>query len=107
MYASDAALVAFPRDAADVAAAIRAAARARLLVLTRGAGTSLAGQAVGERGSCSHLAPHGRDRGDRRGRADRGVGPGVVQDDLNRTARRTGSRSGPDTSTSNRRRSAA
>ena len=48
MYASAPLLVAFPRDAADVAAAVRAAARFEVPVVSRGAGTSLAGQTAGQ-----------------------------------------------------------
>ena len=53
LYATDASIyqmepvgVVFPRDAADVQAVVRIAARRGLPVLPRGAGTSLAGQAV-------------------------------------------------------------
>ena len=48
MYAGAPLLVAFPRDAADVAAAVAAAARFEVPVVPRGAGTSLAGQAAGQ-----------------------------------------------------------
>ena len=48
MYASPPLSVAFPRDAADVAAAIRVAAERGVPVVTRGAGTSLAGQTAGQ-----------------------------------------------------------
>ena len=41
MYASPPLSVAFPRDAADVVAAVRAAAERGVPVVTRGAGTSL------------------------------------------------------------------
>ena len=53
LYATDASIyqmepvgVVFPRDAADVQAVVRIAARRGLPVLPRGAGTSLAGQAI-------------------------------------------------------------
>jgi FAD/FMN-containing dehydrogenase/Fe-S oxidoreductase len=102
MYASAPLLVAFPRDAADVAAAIRAAARCGVPVLTRGAGTSLAGQAAGQGivlDTSRHMDAIGEiDVAARRAR----VGPGVVQDDLNRAAAAHGLAFGPDTSTSNR-----
>ena len=42
LYATAPLLVAFPRDASDVATAIRAAARFGVPVVTRGGGTSLA-----------------------------------------------------------------
>src|SRR3954466_11930698 len=47
MYAREPELVAFPRDADDVAAAIALAGRFDVPVVTRGAGTSLTGQAIG------------------------------------------------------------
>ena len=66
MYAREPLLAAFPRDAADVAAAIAVAGRFDVPVVTRGAGTSLAGQTIGgARDRARHLAPHGRDRRDR------------------------------------------
>ena len=85
MYASAPLLVAFPRDAADVAAAVAAAARFDVPVVTRGAGTSLAGQTAGGQGlvldTSRHMDAIGEiDVAARRVR----VGPGVVQEDLNR-----------------------
>ena len=56
-------LVAFPRDAADVAAAIAIAGHFDVPVITRGAGTSLAGQTVGAGGLVRDTSRHGRDRG--------------------------------------------
>ena len=47
MYSIEPLAVVFPRDAADVAAAVDVCARARVPMLPRGAGTSLAGQTVG------------------------------------------------------------
>ena len=110
LFASDASLyshapllVAFPRDAADVAAAVQAAARFEIPVVSRGAGTSLAGQTAGGQGlvldASRHMDAIGEvDLAARRVR----VGPGVVQEDLNRAAARHGLGFGPDTSTSNR-----
>ena len=103
MYARDPLLVAFPRDAADVAAAIAIAGHFDVPVITRGAGTSLAGQTVGAGGlvldTSRHMDAIGEiDTEQRRVR----VGPGVVQEDLNRAAHRLGFGFGPDTSTSNR-----
>ena len=47
MYAIEPLGVVFPRDAAEVAAAVSVAADFGVPVLPRGAGTSLAGQTVG------------------------------------------------------------
>jgi FAD/FMN-containing dehydrogenase/Fe-S oxidoreductase len=103
MYAIEPLLVAFPRDADDVAAAIAVAGRFDVPVVTRGAGTSLSGQAVGGRGVVLDTSRHLNAIGavDREARRVR-VGPGVVQEDLNRAARPLGLGFGPDTSTSNR-----
>ena len=102
LYSSAPLLVAFPRDAADVAAAVEAAARFDVPVVTRGAGTSLAGQTAGQGlvlDTSRHMDAIGEvDVAARRVR----VGPGVVQEDLNRAAARYGLGFGPDTSTSNR-----
>ncbi len=110
LYAADASLyagaplsVAFPRDAADVAAAVQAAARFELPVVTRGGGTSLAGQTAGGGGivldTSRHMdAIHAIDVERRTAR----VGPGVVQDALNAAVKPQGLGFGPDTSTSNR-----
>ncbi|MGZ8648675.1 MAG: FAD-binding and (Fe-S)-binding domain-containing protein [Solirubrobacteraceae bacterium] len=102
MYASTPLVVAFPRDADDVAAAVAIAARFDVPVVPRGAGTSLAGQTAGQ-GLVLDTSRH-MDRiadVDLEGRRVR-VGPGVVQEDLNRAAQRHGLGFGPDTSTSNR-----
>jgi FAD/FMN-containing dehydrogenase len=47
MYSIEPLAVVFPRDAADVAAAVAVCAERRVPMLPRGAGTSLAGQTVG------------------------------------------------------------
>ena len=102
MYAREPLVVAFPRDAGDVAAAIAAAARFELPVVPRGAGTSLAGQTVGQGivlDTSRHMAAI-RDLDPEALRVR--VEPGVVQEDLNRAAQRHGLGFGPDTSTSNR-----
>ena len=102
MYAREPLVVAFPRDADDVAAAIAAAARFELPVVTRGAGTSLAGQTTGQ-GIVLDTSRHMNEIRDLDPEARRvRVGPGVVQEDLNRAAQRHGLGFGPDTSTSNR-----
>ena len=103
MYAREPLLVACPRDAAEVAAAIAVAGRFDVPVVSRGGGTSLAGQTVGGRGivldTSRYMSAIGEiDTEARRVR----VGPGVVQEDLNRAAQKLGFGFGPDTSTSNR-----
>jgi FAD/FMN-containing dehydrogenase/Fe-S oxidoreductase len=103
MYAAEPLVVAFPRDAGDVAAAIAVAGRFDVPVISRGAGTSLSGQTIGARGIVLDTSRHmdaisGLDPVARRVR----VGPGVVQEDLNRAARPHGLGFGPDTSTANR-----
>jgi FAD/FMN-containing dehydrogenase len=50
MYAVEPLLVAFPRSAEDVAAAIAVAAQFDVPVVPRGGGTSLSGQTAGGRG---------------------------------------------------------
>ena len=103
MYAREPLLVAFPRDAADVAAAIAIAGRFDVPVVTRGGGTSLAGQSVGGRGIVLDTSRHMDAIGEIDTEALRvRVGPGVVQEDLNRAAQPFGLGFGPDTSTSNR-----
>ena len=102
MYAREPLVVAFPRDADDVVAAIAAAARFEVPVVTRGAGTSLAGQTVGQ-GIVLDTSRHMHAIRDLDPQALRvRVEPGVVQEDLNRAAQRRGLGFGPDTSTSNR-----
>ena len=103
MYAREPLLVAFPRDAADVAAAIAIAGRFDVPVVTRGGGTSLSGQSVGGRGIVLDTSRHMDAIGEIDTAALRvRVGPGVVQEDLNRAAQPFGLGFGPDTSTSNR-----
>jgi FAD/FMN-containing dehydrogenase/Fe-S oxidoreductase len=102
MYAVEPLAVAFPRDAEDVAAAVRIAGEHGVSVLPRGAGTSLGGQTVG-RSVVLDLSRHM----DQIEELDPDaciarVQPGVVQDDLNRAAGPHGLMFGADTSTSNR-----
>ncbi|HEX6470059.1 MAG TPA: FAD-linked oxidase C-terminal domain-containing protein, partial [Streptosporangiaceae bacterium] len=102
MYAIEPLAVAFPRDADDVSGIVSAAGRLGAPVLPRGAGTSLAGQAVG-RAIVLDFSRHMNrileiDPDARLAR----VQPGVVQDRLNRAAAPHGLMFGPDTSTSNR-----
>ena len=102
MYAIEPLGVVFPRDADEAAAAVATAAGFGVPVLPRGAGTSLAGQAVG-RAVVMDFSRHMNqvlaiDAEARRAR----VQPGVVQEQLNLAAARYGLMFGPDTSTSNR-----
>ncbi len=103
MFAVEPLAVAFPRDADDVAAAVTIAARLGVPVVARGGGTSLAGQAAGGRGLVLDTSRHMNaiDEIDADALRVR-VQPGVVQEDLNRAAKRFGLGFGPDTSTSNR-----
>jgi FAD/FMN-containing dehydrogenase/Fe-S oxidoreductase len=102
MYAIEPIGVVFPRDADDVRAIVSTAAEFGVPVLPRGAGTSLAGQTVGQ-AIVMDLSRHmnkiveiDRERHTAR------VQPGVVQDQLNQAAGRHGLMFGPDTSTKNR-----
>lgn len=100
-YAIEPAAVAFPRSADDVSAAVRICAGRGIPIVARGAGTSLAGQAVGGHGLVLDFSRHMSTIGpieDQRVRVE----PGVVQEDLNRAAKPFGLGFGPDTSTSNR-----
>src|SRR3954453_11870947 len=110
LYAADASIfpaepraVAFPRDADDVAAAVRVARRLGVPIVPRGGGTSLAGQSAGGRGLVLDLSRHMAAIGpvDVAGRRVR-VEPGVVQEQLNAVAARHGLGFGPDPSTPNR-----
>ena len=102
MYSIEPIGVAFPRDADDVAAAVAVAAEHGAPVLSRGGGTSLAGQTVGAAlvldmsRHMNRIVELDPDR--RRARVE----PGVVQDDLNKAAGEHGLMFGADTSTSNR-----
>ncbi len=101
LYALEPLAVAFPRDADDVAAAMGVCARLGVPIVARGGGTSLAGQTAGGRGLVLDTSRHMTAIGAIEGRTAR-VQPGVVQEDLNRAAKRHGLGFGPDTSTSNR-----
>jgi FAD/FMN-containing dehydrogenase/Fe-S oxidoreductase len=102
MYAIEPIGVVFPRDGDDVAAVVATAREFGAPVLPRGAGTSLAGQTVGD-AVVMDLSRHMTaiidiDAGARRAR----VQPGVVQEQLNLAAAEHGLMFGPDTSTANR-----
>ncbi len=102
MYSIEPIAVVFPRDAADVAAAVDVCSRLHVPMLPRGAGTSLAGQTVGHAviiDTSRHLDSIVELDADSRTAR---VQPGVVQNDLNRAARQHGLLFGPDTSTSDR-----
>jgi len=102
MYAIDPIGVVFPRDPDDVCAVVSTAAQYGVPVLPRGAGTSLAGQTVGQ-AIVIDLSKHMHDitalDAERRMAT---VQPGVVQEQLNRRAAADGLIFGPDTSTRNR-----
>jgi FAD/FMN-containing dehydrogenase/Fe-S oxidoreductase len=102
MYSIEPLAVVFPRDAADVAAAVAVCAQRSVPLLPRGAGTSLAGQTVGRAvviDTSRHMDAIVELDAEARTAT---VQPGVVQDDLNRAAAKHGLLFGPDTSTSDR-----
>ena len=103
IYQAQPAGVVFPTDAEDVQAAVRVAARHDVPVLPRGAGSSLAGQAVGL--GCVVLdtsvymdAIKHVDTDTRRAT----VQPGVVQDHLDARLSQFGLKFAPDPASSNR-----
>jgi FAD/FMN-containing dehydrogenase/Fe-S oxidoreductase len=109
LYATDASLyqivplaVAFPKNAAQAGSIIQAAAQAGVSVIPRGAGTGLAGGAIGD-GLVIDFARHNRriSNFDPERRAIR-VGAGVVLDQLNDFLRPQGFCFGPDVATSSR-----
>ncbi len=109
LYATDASLyqieplaVAFPRNALQAAALIRAAAEAGLDIIPRGAGTGLAGGAIGA-GLVVDFSRHNRQITalDLERRAVR-VGAGVILDQLNAFLKPHGFCFGPDVATSSR-----
>jgi len=102
MYSIEPIGVVFPRDAADVAAVVTTAREFGVPVLPRGAGTSLAGQTVGQ-AIVMDLSRHMSRiiEIDAERRVAR-VQPGVVQEQLNLAAAPHGLVFGPDTSTRNR-----
>lgn len=109
LYATDASIyqiepaaVAFPRNARQASAVIKAAAQAGLSVIPRGAGTGLTGGALGE-GVVVDFARHLRSI--RHFDPERGtveVEAGVVLDQLNAHLRSYGFMFGPDVATSDR-----
>jgi FAD/FMN-containing dehydrogenase/Fe-S oxidoreductase len=109
LYATDASIyqiepaaVAFPKDAEQTAAVMRAASDAGIPITPRGAGTGLAGGAVGS-GLIIDLARYTRWISDLDlDRMTVRVGPGVVLDQLNEFLRPHGLCYGPDVATSSR-----
>ncbi|ASB49572.1 FAD-binding and (Fe-S)-binding domain-containing protein [Alkalitalea saponilacus] len=109
LYATDASVykelpmaVVLPRDATDVSMIVRCASKHNIPLIPRGAGTSLAGQVVGN-GMVVDISHHMNRIIEVN--ADENwvtVEPGVVLDDLNRKATEYGLFFGPETSTSNR-----
>jgi FAD/FMN-containing dehydrogenase/Fe-S oxidoreductase len=101
LYSTDASIfqvqpagVVLPRDEEDVQALVRYAAEHRLSLIPRGAGTGLAGEALGN-GIIVDLSRHFRSI--TRIEADKvRVQPGVVFRELNETLARTGRRFAPD-----------
>jgi FAD/FMN-containing dehydrogenase len=102
MYAIEPVGVVFPRNATDVSAIVATAGEFGVPVLPRGAGTSLAGQTVGQ-AIVMDLSRHMSTiiEIDAERQVAR-VQPGVVQEQLNLAAARHGLVFGPDTSTKNR-----
>lgn len=109
LYATDASVyselplaVVQPRDVTDVSMIVRFAAKHGIALIPRGAGTSLAGQVVGNGlvVDVSHYMNHIIEINAREAWAL--VEPGVVLDDLNREVANHQLFFGPETSTSNR-----
>src|SRR5215468_2206587 len=109
LYATDASIyqiepagVAFPKDADQASAVIRAAADADVSITPRGAGTSLVGNAIGE-GLIVEFSRYNRQITDLDlEKRSVHVGAGVVLDQLNDFLRPHGFCFGPDVATSSR-----
>src|SRR5438445_1251542 len=109
LYATDASIyqiepigVAFPRSVRQAAAIIGAAGQAGIPLIPRGAGTGLAGGAIGE-GLVIDFSRYNREIADLDlDRRTVRVGPGVVLDHLNHVLRPQGFCFGPDVATSSR-----
>ena len=103
IYGARPAGVVFPRDAEDVRAAVRIAGDHDAPVLPRGAGSSLAGQAVGPGCVVLDLSRHMNDVLDVDPEAKEAtVQPGVVQDHLDARLAEDGLKFAPDPASSNR-----
>jgi FAD/FMN-containing dehydrogenase len=109
LYSTDASIyqieplgVAFPRNAQQASAVIRAAADACVPVTPRGAGTSLVGNAIGD-GLIVDFSRHNRQINDLNlEKRSVHVGAGVVLDQLNNFLKPHGFCFGPDVATSSR-----
>ncbi|MCP4898674.1 MAG: FAD-binding protein [bacterium] len=102
IYRVEPAAVAFPRSAYEVSALLFSAQEAGIEITPRGAGTGLAGGALGS-GLVVELARHNRQIGMLdRDTASVQVGAGVVLDQLNTALRPHGVWFGPDVATSSR-----
>lgn len=109
LYATDASLyqiepaaVAFPRDARQASAVVKAAVESGLAVIPRGAGTGLVGGAIGDDVVVDFARHNNRiGRFDIETRTVQ-VGPGVVLDQLNAYLKPFGFCFGPDVATSSR-----
>ena len=103
IYGARPAGVVVPRDVTDVRETVRLAAEHDVPVLPRGAGSSLAGQAVGPGCVVLDLSTHMDDIVDVDPEARRAtVEPGVVQDDLDAHLAEWGLKFAPDPASSNR-----
>jgi FAD/FMN-containing dehydrogenase/Fe-S oxidoreductase len=103
IYGARPAGVVYPEDTADVQAAVEVAADHGAPVLPRGAGTSLAGQAVGPGCVVLDLSRHMDAILDVSAEAQLAtVQPGVVQDHLDTALARHGLKFAPDPASSNR-----
>jgi FAD/FMN-containing dehydrogenase len=109
IYSTDASIyqiepmgVLYPKNHDDVVAAVSGAARYGLPVLSRGAGTSLAGQTVGPAIVLDYTKYMNRILEVSPDEQTARVEPGVVLDQLNGKVRALGAQFGPDVSTSNR-----
>ncbi|WP_254524105.1 FAD-binding and (Fe-S)-binding domain-containing protein [Natrinema caseinilyticum] len=103
VYGAQPAGVVFPRDTADVRAAVTVADEHGAPVLPRGAGSSLAGQAVGPGCVVLDLSRHMDEIREIDPAAKTAVvQPGVVQDDLDGALEPHGLRFAPDPASSNR-----
>jgi len=109
LYATDASIyrmepwgVAFPRDAAEAAAVIRAAAAQGVPLIPRGAGSGLVGGAIGAGLILDFSRHHRRISGLDLDRRTVRVGAGVVLDQLNAFLKPHGVAFGPDVATSSR-----
>jgi len=109
MYATDASIyreeplaIVYPRHAEDIKMLLAFAAKHRVGIIPRAAGTSLAGQVVGS-GIVADLSRHfGRILEINTEERWVRIEPGVVPDELNAILRSQGLLFGPETSTSNR-----